>query len=89
MSNVTSVYQRMVELIGTAINVRNVLKALGNIVENVEDVHYQIILALIFQNRDSKNDIYTIFKSIKKQLSAHFESWIKGGGLLYQKRFSS
>ena len=52
----------MVEFIGTAINVRNVLKVLGNIVENVEDVHYQIILALIFQNRDSKNDIYANFE---------------------------
>ena len=52
----------MVELIGTAINVRNVLKVLGNIVENVEDVHYQmIILALIFQNRDLRNDSYAIF----------------------------
>ena len=70
MPNVISAYLRMVELIGTAINVRNVLKALGNTVENVEDVHYQIILALIFQNRDSKNDIYTIFKSIKTTIGA-------------------
>ena len=61
MPSVISAYLRMVELIGTAINVRNVLKALGNIVENVEDVHYQIILALIFQNRDLRNDSYAIF----------------------------
>ena len=57
----------MVELIGTAINVRNVLKALGNIVENVGDVHCQIILALIFPNRDSKNDIYAILTSIERK----------------------
>jgi len=53
VGNVTSVCLKMEEYIGIATNVADVLKALGNIAINVEDVHYQSTPAITFLKRNS------------------------------------
>ena len=66
VENVTFACLKMEESIGIATNVANVLKALGNIAIDVEDVHYQNTLAITFLKRNSEAINEKVVRIIEK-----------------------